>query len=189
MAFYKLHNISMSLSAVKEAIKYNPNNLKAYNLRGDIRYELKDYEEAIKNYERAMLLDPNNHHAKIGKQLSEIDLIELRKKRSMDIPIKLPEVNTASISKDTVISYTLEGDEYYQQQEYDDALKIYNQALEIDPNYRQALLGKARTYLKMEQYTEANKIYQKIQGPKRVAVMMPYSAGFRESKQRDFFKW
>ncbi len=54
------------------------------------------------------------------------------------------------------------GDRAFADGGYDRALREYRKALEQAPGHRQALLGKAATYLEMERYEEALDTYQRF---------------------------
>ena len=42
----------------EKAIEFNPFYLKAYNNKGNIHRELKDFDEAIKCFEKTLQIDP-----------------------------------------------------------------------------------------------------------------------------------
>jgi tetratricopeptide (TPR) repeat protein len=50
---------------------------------------------------------------------------------------------------------------YYRKKEYETALKYYQQALDLSPNFGNALRGQGQTYIAMERYEEAIAVFQK----------------------------
>ena len=50
-----------ALADLTEAIRLNPNDANAYNLRGVVYLEKRDTERAIADYTEAIRLDPNLH--------------------------------------------------------------------------------------------------------------------------------
>lgn len=52
--------INRVIRDVNKAIVLNPRFSSAYVLRGDIRFEVKDYDKAVKDYAKAIELDPKN---------------------------------------------------------------------------------------------------------------------------------
>jgi tetratricopeptide (TPR) repeat protein/tRNA A-37 threonylcarbamoyl transferase component Bud32 len=59
------------------------------------------------------------------------------------------------------LSYYQQGQTFYQLKRYSDALNAYGQALKINPNYFEALQGKAATLLALKKYSEALNTYEK----------------------------
>ena len=53
-------DILKKIEELDEKIRLNLNNDDFYNSRGDFKYDLKNYEEAIKDYNKAIELNPNN---------------------------------------------------------------------------------------------------------------------------------
>ncbi len=55
---------------VTKAISANPKNAKAYNNRGIVYYELKDYRSAVNDYTQALSIKPNNLGTIINRGVS-----------------------------------------------------------------------------------------------------------------------
>eukprot|EP01136_Pigoraptor_vietnamica_P033691 Opistho-1_new@96803 len=50
-----------AIEYLNQAIDKDPNNAKAFNMRGAANFELKDFTTALLDYEQAIKLDPNNY--------------------------------------------------------------------------------------------------------------------------------
>ncbi len=59
------------------------------------------------------------------------------------------------------LDYYQQGQTFYQLKRYTDALNSYGQALKINPDYLEALQGKADTLLALKRYSEALNTYEK----------------------------
>lgn len=79
--------------------------------------------------------------------------------------------------------------EHYRLEQYHDVILACNQALQIEPDNRDALRGKARALLKLERYKEAHEVYCILRPSQVIGMMVPYSWGFKERPQSDFYKW
>ena len=67
-----------ALEALAEAEQHNPELKEIYNLRGFCHYQLKQHQEAIGDFERAIELDPGSgiDYANIGSNLRELGHLE-----------------------------------------------------------------------------------------------------------------
>ena len=65
-----------ALPFLNKAIDKDPTNPKAFNMRGAAYFELKDYVNALLDYEKVMKLDPKDYrHTSIGLPLKWRNLI------------------------------------------------------------------------------------------------------------------
>ncbi|MGL4502860.1 MAG: tetratricopeptide repeat protein, partial [Planktothrix sp.] len=56
------------------ALTWGFDSLDAYVSRGNARYDLKDYQGAISDYDKALKIDPNNAIAYINRGLARSEL-------------------------------------------------------------------------------------------------------------------
>lgn len=193
LAFYKLHKIEMSLSSVNQTIRCNPQNIKAYILKGDICLEHRKFKDALIAYNQALHIEPSNEDAQRGKKQAESYQSELEKRHSesaQDFSRKIEKIGKTEEQLSPLLEkYIADGDTFYKAKKYQEALDAYVQALQIDPDNRKALKGKARTHVELKQYKEAKETYDILQGPRTIGKLVPYSWGFRERNQHDFFQW
>lgn len=170
----KLVDNGQYLDAEKLAkgINNNSENQKLMILKGDIYFELENYEEAKKAYERAYDIDDNIESIiKWGKILSinkNYDKSEKVLKDGMDdfeenIPIRLElasnyiragkltdaevQIKRArDIDEDDPRIYVTEGDMYFDQRVYELSKKSYEKALTLDANLKEARAKLATSY-------------------------------------------
>lgn len=65
------------------------------------------------------------------------------------------------VVKELLASYkTSEGDALYQEKRYDEALSVYKQAIQLDPNYVTAYIGKGNALSALKRYKEAFSVYE-----------------------------
>ncbi|MDD5406454.1 MAG: tetratricopeptide repeat protein [Sulfurovaceae bacterium] len=67
---YANGNFDKAIEFYTKAISINPNNAIAYNNRGLVYYELKDYSTAINNYNKAISMKPNDLGTIINRGVS-----------------------------------------------------------------------------------------------------------------------
>ena len=60
----KLGKQNLAIEALNHAIKYKPDYAKAYVKRGDINFDLKNYEEAIRDFSKAQEINPTGFGVK-----------------------------------------------------------------------------------------------------------------------------
>lgn len=83
MIFYNQNYYSMAVELLDQAIRLNPNNVEAYNLRGVVYYNQDKYEQAIADYSQVIQLNPkfreayynrgNTYKDKLGDYIKAIE--------------------------------------------------------------------------------------------------------------------
>jgi len=68
-AYMKKKKYPEALLDCNKAIELNEKYTKAYIRRAEIRMQLNEYEEAVRDYQQVRQLDPSNHH--IAQRLQE----------------------------------------------------------------------------------------------------------------------
>jgi len=122
----------------------------------DLLYEGRSYTQALARYEEATKLISSRIDAYRG--IVEIFLDKGRLVDAENIVIN----STQKISQsDRSILYALVGNAYFDIEDYDKALEMYESATTLGVNNLVADLGKAKIYLKRNNLTEAEKILSK----------------------------
>ncbi len=62
--YFKLGKLESSLSSAENALKYNPNYVKALYRKAVLLKDLKNYEESVRFIRTILVLDPSNKEAK-----------------------------------------------------------------------------------------------------------------------------
>ncbi|KAL3145349.1 hypothetical protein ABBQ38_001606 [Trebouxia sp. C0009 RCD-2024] len=63
MVYQKLHDFARAVKDLKQAVKYQPKNLQAWNLLGLCQTSMGDIQDGIRAYQRAIDLQPNHREA------------------------------------------------------------------------------------------------------------------------------
>ena len=169
-------------------ISKNEISLKEYLLKGNERYYIQDYEEAIKWYDKAIEQDINNSEAwfdkgcALGQQKKYNEAIECYDKALAIKPdyvdalnnkgwtlSKIKKYNEAiecydkalRINPDKELGLNNKGTKLHLLKKYNEAIECYDKALAIKPDYVDALNNKGRAFYKLENYNEAIECYDK----------------------------
>ncbi len=114
----------------------------------------RDYDKAIKSFERAIEIDPNFAPAYNGLGLA------YGNKGEYDEEIKAYK---NAIEKDPryLVAYRNLGIAYRDKREYGESVKAYNKAIEKDPRYAPAYNGLGYTYAAMREWYKAINAYER----------------------------
>lgn len=145
-----------AIKVLDELIKKYPIDADLYVLRGDIRMEIKDSEEAIDDYNKALSLDPNSPGAQISlcayySGIYDMVNVEYYLKRI------LSNENIGVAEKKRYIEYALN---FYQKySNYPEIIdEIYQTVIKANPESTEALLMYAQTLKSMYNTEKANEI-------------------------------
>lgn len=186
------------LNAYTKIIEQNPNNLYAYEFRGDSYFYNKNYSEAAKDFSKIIELTSNNLKQN-GSNLDEFRRYQsfqytyLKRAKSYQ---ELGNYEEADKDYDKLISLrsdaegrkiffttpvlSVRGNIYFKQGKYDEAIKDFTRSVEteLSPNYHignqfndYIQLGLA--YLKKEDYEQATKAFTKA-----IAILPNLSEGY-----------
>ena len=110
--------------------------------RGVIKRELNDYEGALRDYDEAIKIDPNDFA--IYNNRAFLLLCMGLKEKALD------DANTAiSLNCTDYNSYDTRGQIYIAMDRNEDAMKDLNTSLSINPNCKDSLESRARCYRKL----------------------------------------
>jgi tetratricopeptide (TPR) repeat protein len=119
-----------------KALSYDPDYRPAHMLAGIIEAALGDDKEAIVHFKRAKELDPSKEDAYINLAVSYVKTFEYE-----------GAVNTlkelVKVSPDSAIGYYYLGKTYDQMKLYNKASEYFKKALELNPDFEQAMIDLA----------------------------------------------
>jgi len=114
--------------------------------------EKNEYNKAIKSYDKALKLNPDDFYAWYYKGNAFYKLNQYNE------AIKC--FNKASeLNPDYLYAWYYKGNTLINLKEYEEAIKCYNKALELDPDYLYAWYYKGYAFYKLNQYEKAIKYY------------------------------
>jgi len=146
---------SEAVNAYNQSIRLDPTNPKVWTWKGIAEQHLGFQTDAMSDFDTALRLNPNESSAWQGKASSYIDTNEYK------LALKSAERSIAVASEGDKIenSYLLLGFAYNRLNQYDDALQMYDKAIEIDPKRVDLWEQKAYTLTKQERFMEVLKCY------------------------------
>lgn len=137
-----------SIDAFKNAVNISPNDAEAYFGLANAYQDLKNFEDAKKNYELAIAIKPKYPEAlnNLGITLKELKMFE-DSKHNHKCAIDLKPFDPAFHNNLGVV-LKLMG-------EYEKAISSYKKAINILPNYVEAYSNLANAYQSMEMFEES----------------------------------
>jgi tetratricopeptide (TPR) repeat protein len=140
-----------------------PHDADAWNNKGYALANLGKYKEAIKCYDRAIKVDPNNAEAWCSKGST---LHKLNKDSTLH---KLNKYKKAIVCYDKALeidpnyaeAWYSKGDTLDSLGKHEEAIKHFDNALKIDPDHARAWKRKGDALYKLDKYDEAIKCYDK----------------------------
>jgi tetratricopeptide (TPR) repeat protein len=169
-ALYNLKRYEEALQAFDQAIQLDPVNATAYFNRGNVLYNIKLYEEALQTYERARSLQPKD--VNILFTLSHLYNDTGAYEQAIEILDQLiesqPEFADAYKQRGLAyrrwadVKYAATGDEERRADEYKRAIADYERAVELRPDFEDALGSLGGLYRRMGDYEQAAKYYQRL---------------------------
>lgn len=154
--YQSVEEILQDLNLPSQSIRTK--NAEDYYNKGIEKFDRKDYQEAIKDFNRAIKIAPDYGEAYVKRGNSRYFLGN--KRSAIEDYERAIEINPNYAE-----AYSNRGDLCYELGDYQAAIKDYNRASEINPNYANAYFkrGIVRIYLgdyqrAIEDYTQAVKI-------------------------------
>ncbi|XP_011843070.1 PREDICTED: RNA polymerase II-associated protein 3 isoform X2 [Mandrillus leucophaeus] len=162
-AYFRLKKFAVAESDCNLAIALNRSYTKAYSRRGAARFALQKLEEAKKDYERVLELEPNNFEA--TNELRKINQALASKENSYpeeaDIVVKSTEGERKQIeaqqNKQQAISEKDRGNGFFKEGKYERAIECYTRGIAADGANALLPANRAMAYLKIQKYEEAEK--------------------------------
>jgi protein O-GlcNAc transferase len=137
----------------KSILESSSNNFEVIHYIGIVKIQLKQFEEAIVWFNRAISINPNNHS--VFNNLG-VCYRELKKYNEA-----LNNFNTAlKIKPDYAEVYNNLGIIYRFLENYNEAIKNYNEAIKLKPDYAEAYNNLGLIYLKQEKFERAKNLFE-----------------------------
>ena len=146
--FYKAYQQTLekdfygAISSYSVYLTLNPESLKAYVNRGNVKSRLNDYYGAISDYNQALNIEPNNYIALAQRGVAKFNLNDFNGAES--------DYTSSIYSKPNDISFYNRGVLKYNDDRFKEALSDLNKAIELNPKYYQAYAARGATKLFFE---------------------------------------
>ncbi|XP_061060933.1 RNA polymerase II-associated protein 3 [Eubalaena glacialis] len=162
-AYFRLKKFAVAESDCNLAVALNRSYTKAYARRGAARFALQKLEDAKKDYEKVLELEPNNFEA--TNELRKINQALTSKENSYpeeaDTMIKSAEGEKKQIeeqqNKQQAISEKDRGNAFFKEGKYERAIECYTRGIAADGANALLPANRAMAYLKIQKYEEAEK--------------------------------
>ena len=150
----QLNNYQAALQTCSDALKHYQSP-QLWNCKALTFYSLERYEAAIDSYNRAIGIDPKNiwlwnNRGEAYIKLEEFDRAISDFKTAIELD-----------SSRSYVPWNNLGKLDYQQQNYQQAILSYNQALAVKPDYLPALIGRGNAQKASGLYSEASDSYDR----------------------------
>lgn len=155
-----------------QAIELNGARADSYTSLGYINlFYHWDFVSADSNFRKAITIEPENEEARLAfslhnRVIGRFDKMISQGKAAVKIaPLSLPAILNLARAESLV-------------ENYEEALKLYDMIIELDPNFRSAYEGKALVYAEMGEFDEAivqaKKYIKLIKGPYKGGTQLGY---------------
>nr|XP_045009131.1 RNA polymerase II-associated protein 3 [Jaculus jaculus]XP_045009132.1 RNA polymerase II-associated protein 3 [Jaculus jaculus]XP_045009133.1 RNA polymerase II-associated protein 3 [Jaculus jaculus]XP_045009134.1 RNA polymerase II-associated protein 3 [Jaculus jaculus]XP_045009135.1 RNA polymerase II-associated protein 3 [Jaculus jaculus] len=160
-AYFRLKKFAVAESDCNLAVALNRNYTKAYTRRGAARLALQKLEDAKKDYEKVLELEPNNFEA--INELKKIDQALTSKENSYpkeaSTLIEPTEGSRKQIeeqqNKQKAIAEKDLGNGFFKEGKYERAIECYTRGIAADGTNALLPANRAMAYLKIQKYEEA----------------------------------
>jgi len=155
LSLFKEQKYSIAEKKCHNLIKKIKPNYEVFNIYAVILFELKKYDDSIKQWKKAIELNPKYHfgHNNLGNAyLKKKDFKEALNCYQKAIHIK-PDYYEAHYNKGNVLTKI---------KNFEKAIQSFDKALEIKYDYVPALKARNKFYIKEKQFTKALNLFEKL---------------------------
>lgn len=137
---------------VKNALNIFPDNVRIINQRGRLYFSQKKYNKAVEVFDKVLSLEPYSENAFLGKIASLREMKMFKEAQG--------EVNNANkiFRQRSVVILNQQGWLYYDQKLYEEAIKRFNESLNIGPYNEYAFIGMIASLRLSRQFNEAERV-------------------------------
>lgn len=143
-------NAKDAVEYLNQAIDKDPENARAFNMRGAANFELKDYASALLDYEKAINLDPKNYKPYFNRASVKMEKSDWE--GALDDCAKASE-----IQPDTAEIYVKSGIIHAALLKIPEAINDFDKALKLNPNEINALYNRGNIYFQTKDFENAEK--------------------------------
>jgi tetratricopeptide (TPR) repeat protein len=136
-------------------LELKPDNATAFYNRGIIYAQLKQYEQAIANYDQVIALNPDYIDA-FANRGNAYTAMKQYKQAIADY------YQVITLDPSCAIAYNNRGNAYAELKQYEWSIADYDQAIAIDPNYAIAYNNRGNAYKELKQYGRALFDYDQV---------------------------
>ncbi|XP_075407945.1 RNA polymerase II-associated protein 3 [Tenrec ecaudatus] len=166
-AYFRLKKFAVAESDCNLAIALNRSYTKAYARRGAARFALQKLEEAKKDFEKVLELEPNNFEAsnELRKINQALPCRESSRPQEADAMVKsggeMQAGGKAQVEeqqqKQQAMSQKDLGNGFFKEGKYERAIECYTRGMAADGANALLPANRAMAYLKMQRYEDAEK--------------------------------
>ncbi|XP_036991363.2 RNA polymerase II-associated protein 3 [Artibeus jamaicensis] len=160
-AHFRMKKFAVAESDCNLAIALNRSYTKAYARRGAARFALQKLEDAKKDYEKVLELEPNNFEAtnELRKINQALTSRENSHPKEADTVIKSTKEEKKQVeeqqNKQQAISEKDLGNGFFKEGKYERAIECYTRGIAADGTNALLPANRAMAYLKIQKYEEA----------------------------------
>ncbi len=157
---YKQGKFKKAIAVHQQALKIDKNDAEALSSLGSLYLSLNQLNKAIESFERAEKLQPDNPTIWLQKGIVLNSLG--RTEEAQNFYQETLKIYDELITKNNNPSvWTDRGFVLMQLQDFSDAFSSYEHALLLNPNFYEALLGKANALVGLKKYSQALEIFNR----------------------------
>jgi tetratricopeptide (TPR) repeat protein len=144
-----------SIVSINKELLKNPKDAKLYKLRGDLKHEKGDFDGAIKDYSKAILLNPKYADAYIARAGS----------RPFESTAQISDYSKAiGLNPNDALTFYYRANSKIGLKDYNGAIFDYSKALELEPKNIKFLFARARAKRELKDYNgsvdDCNKVIE-----------------------------
>jgi tetratricopeptide (TPR) repeat protein len=141
-------NLDRAFEDIENSLRLDPKFSLAFNTRGNLHYDRREYDRALADYNQAIALDPS--YASAYSNRANVHALRRDPQRALD------DYSTAlRLEPRNVNALVGRGNAYFDLNDGDRAIKDYNEALRADRSNVLAYFNRARVYLARKDYISA----------------------------------
>jgi len=155
----ELHDWNGAKQAFERAIQLDASLFKAYYKLGQVLEQLDDQQNALRRYTEAIQKGPRflEAYSSLGRLYADLGYLD----NSVQVLQSALQVALEGTDEAATIHHLL-GTVYQEQRKYDDAIREFRAALDIDPSMRDALFSLGWTYSLQNNKEEARRYLKKF---------------------------